>query len=316
MNYIFRTQVDVSPHKLQYGVGTKLFSIGSCFADSVVSRLRERQVEVYSNPYGVVYNPDSISKQIMRVVGAEEIKDGEIVNIKSSYSSFMAHGSINAPSEKLLKEKLRAIAAESYEKLISANIVLITYGTSWVYEHVERGIIVANCHKVDGRMFNRRVLTLEELRRSIQQTILSIRKVNSGATVIFTVLPIRHMSDGVHGNQYSKSLLHVALEEEIVQNEGNVSYFPSYEIVLDDLRDYRFYSSDMLHPSEVAVDYVFLKFSEVYFTEEMRRYMQDGEKLSKILNHRPMGGEEAEVEHKRLVDDRLGEFRKRWGDLC
>lgn len=309
----FRTLVDVPVNNWQMSVGDSVFSMGSCFSDEISSRLEQRQIECCSNPYGVVYNPMSLERQIERITGMTmDYPSVEIVQRDGVYHSLMAHSVLSGASKEELEDNLRHWTGKAHEKLKSAKMVVLTLGTAWVYKYMR--FVVANCHKLPASEFDRVLMTVSEVSLSVRNTIRMIRQVNEDIQVVLTISPIRHLKDTAHGNAISKSTLVLGVEDAIKRMSDNrVSYFPSYEIVLDELRDYRFYASDMVHPSELAVDYVFDKFVDAYFTDRLRQYAKEGKSLWQLMNHRPMGLQVEKDKHYQLVAEKRDEFNKKWG---
>ncbi|MDO4462102.1 MAG: GSCFA domain-containing protein [Bacteroidia bacterium] len=309
----FRTTVDVPASNWQMTVGDTVFSMGSCFSDEISSRLEQRQVECCTNPYGVVYNPMSLERQVERIVGrVMDYPSVEIVERDGMCHSLMAHSVMSGATKGEVEDNLRHWTAKAYDKMKSAKIVVLTFGTAWVYKYMR--FVVANCHKMPSSEFDRVLMNTSEVSLSVRNTIRMIRQVNEEALIVLTVSPIRHLKDTAHGNAISKSTLLLGVEDAIKRTSDNkVGYFPSYEIILDDLRDYRFYAADMVHPSDVAVDYVFDKFMDTYFTDRLKQYAKEGKSLWQLMNHRPMGTEIEKEKHYQLVQNKREEYNKRWG---
>lgn len=313
----FRTIVDVGMSADKMKVGDKVFTMGSCFSDEITGRLTRKQIECNSNPYGVVYNPLSIERQVERIVyKAMEYPDVEVVVRDGAYNSLMAHSRLGASSKEQLTENLRAATAKAHEDMKSAKMIVLTLGTAWVYKYMR--FVVANCHKLPAADFDRVMMAVNEVSLSLRNAIRMIRQLNDEAIVVLTVSPIRHLKDTAHGNAISKSTLLLGVEDAIMRAaDSKVVYFPSYEIVLDDLRDYRFYAQDMVHPSELAVDYVFEKFMDVYFDDKLKEYAKEGEALSKLMAHKPMGQESDVEKHIQTINEKLGLFNDKWGSrIC
>lgn len=309
----FRTIVEVGHSADKLKVGDKVFTMGSCFSDEITDRLMRKKIECNSNPYGVVYNPMSIERQVERIVyKAMDYPDVEVVVRDGAYHSLMAHSKLGADSKEQLTENLRAATAKAHEDMKLAKMIVLTLGTAWVYKYMR--FVVANCHKLPASDFDRVMMAVNEVSLSLRNAIRMIRQLNDEAIVVLTVSPIRHLKDTAHGNAISKSTLLLGVEDAIMRAaDPKVVYFPSYEIILDDLRDYRFYAEDMVHPSEVAVDYVFEKFMDVYFDDKLKEYAKEGESLSKLMAHRPMGHESDIEKHMQTINEKLGLFNEKWG---
>lgn len=192
-------------------------------------------------------------------------------------------------NKELFLEELNQILKSTTQQLIDSSHIIITYGTSWVYRNTEKDSIVANCHKVPQKQFTKELLSIDTIEKSIQNTIDLIEKINPNCTVIFTISPVRHLKDGFVENQRSKSHLITAIHN-IIKTEHcklNTEYFPSYEIMMDELRDYRFYAEDMLHPNQVAIDYIWERFAATTITEATHETMESVATIQKSLQHRP-----------------------------
>ncbi len=279
----FRTIVRVATSQIKIEPDDKIMFIGSCFSDEIFRRFKGLLFDAISNPFGTVYNPQSLNDQILRIIADERFSANEAVYNGEKYHSLYAHSALSGESIEELEENINVAVEKSRNFLQEAKFLIITFGTAFTYKYVETGKVVANCHKIDGRKFERQMLTVEEIVGVWRETINKIKCFNDKINIIFTVSPIRHLSDTAHGNQLSKATLLLAINEVI--NDCDVEYFPSYELLLDDLRDYRFYAKDMTHPSEVAVDYVFEQFSESYFSEKTKHYVENISKLVKSNAH-------------------------------
>lgn len=275
------TKVDIPQSGIKIDYQTKLAFFGSCFADNISLRFAERKFHVLANPLGVIYNPLSIENQIGKIAG--EMRDENC--LAESWSLWDAQGSFS-------EEALGKVVAKTLDFLKTADVVFITLGTAFVYFLKETGKAVCNCHKQPAELFERRLISVDEAAEALKNTLVALRKINDKLRIVFTVSPLRHLNDGAHGNNLSKSTLHLAVEkvlQESVQNglrENFVSYFPSYEIVMDELRDYRFYAEDMTHLTKVAEDYIFERMLDTYCDETTIANTKLVEKYMKTVNHR------------------------------
>jgi hypothetical protein len=211
------------------------------------------------------------------------------------WSSFSHSGLYSGATQAECLEKINHSTAEASAFLKETHYLLITLGTAWVFEEVQSGSVVANCHKLPAVNFNRRRLSVEEIVEAFAELLLTLKGRNQQLEVIFTVSPIRHWKDGAHENNVSKAVLHLAIEQ-LREVLPFVHYFPAYEIQMDELRDYRFYASDMLHPSPTAIDYIWQRFSETYFDKDTLLLKKELEQLRADLNHRPLHPESAEYQ--------------------
>lgn len=266
---------------------SRIAMFGSCFSDNMASRLSNDLFNVVSNPLGTLYNPASIAEVMERICSGIPLGASDVIFHDGLYHSYLCHTSLSAVnSEKMLGNANEAIA-QSRRFLENTDFLFLTFGSAWVYELKTTGKIVANCHRQPSSLFTRRLLTVNEAASRIMETIQSFRRVSTArdSQVILTVSPIRHMADGAHGNQISKSTLLLAIEQ-VLDECKSASYFPSYEIILDDLRDYRFYAPDMSHPSDVASDYIYERFAECFFTDETLKLARECRRISARLSHR------------------------------
>ncbi|MCC8115460.1 MAG: GSCFA domain-containing protein [Bacteroidales bacterium] len=285
----FRTPISIEPAPFQISHSDRLVMLGSCFTDNVGSMLERDGFDVIHNPMGPLYNPASIAKAVKRALCnprysmADLIKDvaggWHCLDFASRFS--------DADADRLI-ERLNADIGALADNLRNATVAVITLGTSWVYLRDKE--VVGNCHKFPASFFTRRMLSLEETRTHLQMILYSLMPVVKH--VIFTVSPIRHLADGFHANQLSKSNLMIALRDLKVAASATTDYsfvyFPAYEIMMDDLRDYRFYAPDMTHPSEVAVQYIYEKFQETFFSPATKSEATLRRKAYLRSQHRPI----------------------------
>ena len=338
----FFTKVDIPATGTNIDYTSRLVFFGSCFADNISAQFASRKFKVLANPFGTVYNPLSIAKQIKAIadvkvfgeddvfqdmrsgIGAASSAKGECA---ATWFSWDAHGSLSGKTQDECIAKLNAATLEAREFLQKADVVFITLGTAFVYflksirENREKssetahGQVVSNCHRQDPRLFERRMISVDEAAAAIQEIVQGLCKIkndrilrsaqddaraeNRGLHIVFTVSPLRHMSDGAHGNNLSKATLQLAIDKAVheiaspsARNDVRInpapiiSYFPSYEIVMDELRDYRFYNDDMIHLSKTAEEYIFERMAEAYCDEKTRNDIKQVEKFLKSANHR------------------------------
>lgn len=246
-------------------------------------------MRVVKNPFGALYNPASIRRAVGILVDDAEIAADELFEATGVWNSFNFHSSYSrATCDETLVVMNESIHSAS-EHLRKCEVLFITLGTSFVYRLKEKGgMVVSNCHKLPADRFVRSLMSVDEVAGGLKETVKLLRGVNPQLRVVFTVSPIRHISDGLSDNCLSKSILRVAVDRVIKSMPEACSYFPSYEIVVDDLRDYRFYAPDMTHPSEVAVDYIWDVLCETYFADADRRLIERCERMTRRLQHRPM----------------------------
>lgn len=260
---------------------------GSCFSENIGSKLMENKFSVAVNPFGVLYNPFSISNAINRLLDGQEFSDKDFICYNNSYHSFMHHGSFSNFTLEYALCKANKEFGLATTQLNAADFLLITFGTAYVFRWKETGEIVGNCHKIPAKQFARERLTVEEITLEWSNLIKRALASNIKLKILFTVSPIRHFKDGAHENQLSKSILHLSIDSLMQQFPSNAFYFPAYEIMMDQLRDYRFYTDDMLHPSQLAQGYIWKRFAEAYFSEETQSIITEWQRIQQSLAHRP-----------------------------
>ena len=285
----FFTRVDLPEPGFNIDYTRRIAFFGSCFADNIAAQFATRKFQVLSNPFGTVYNPLSIERQLLEIADGKVFGEEDVFqDARGPWHSWLAHSSLSAASREECIAKLNAAAGNAREFLKQADTVFITLGTAFVYSL--DGQVVANCHRQDPRLFERRMITVEEAAEAIRGIVGCLRKIaDKELHIVFTVSPLRHMGDGAHGNNLSKATLLLAVEKAIagMQAPANpLEYFPSYEIVMDELRDYRFYESDMIHLSKTAEEYIFERMVETYCDMTTYGYIARVEKFMKEANHR------------------------------
>ncbi|MBQ5647700.1 MAG: GSCFA domain-containing protein [Alistipes sp.] len=277
----FRTEIEVAPFAEGLGHSAKIFALGSCFAENISERLRRAKFSVTTNPFGVLFNPLSIANAIERLNDTRAFAVCDIREGKEGFFSFDAHSSLDGKTHTEIFANLNQAVAQGSKALHDAEWVILTFGTAWVYER--EGRVVANCHKQPASEFERRRLTVAEI---VERYRPLFEGVLRDKRVVLTVSPVRHVGDGLQENSVSKATLRLAVEE-LVTNYENAHYFPSYEILIDDLRDYRYYADDLAHPSKMAVDYVWERFCEGMLTDKTRMLLPRIEQIVAATEHRP-----------------------------
>jgi hypothetical protein len=296
------TKVAIPVSETKIGYNDKILLLGSCFADNIGERFGEHYFQTTINPFGTLYNPASIFTSLSPV----DTQERPVVLHNGLWHSMMHHGSFSHPDKNELLRRCEESWVVMRNALQEASTIIVTFGTSWVYER--EGMVVANCHKLPAKEFVRRRLTVDD----VVQTWQTLIEQMPDKHWIFTVSPIRHIKDGLHENQISKAILLQAVDC-LVSNNKAVSYFPSYEIMLDELRDYRFYADDMLHPSSLAVDYIWQRFVDTYMTIDTQNEMRILHQLWRDRHHRFLypGTEEA-IAFKERTEKRLESFKKQY----
>ena len=283
----FRTEFHPKPSSFQIGFGNQLLTVGSCFSENIGQRLQQNKFGVLANPFGTIYNPVSIFK----LLDVNAPDTSKFVEVGGQWYHLDFHSQFTGRDQKTLETVLELKLKEVSEYLTQVQTVFITLGTAYVYEWLESGEVVANCHKIPQKQFRKRMLSIEEMKESFEKLKMNLTKVKPGLQFVFTVSPVRHIKDGIAENQLSKSLLRTLCHE--LSQHNQVSYFPAYEIMMDDLRDYRFYKSDMIHPSEMAEDYIWNKFQITYMSDQTRKVLNEWGKIQAALSHRSFNPESA-----------------------
>lgn len=277
----FRTIFEPYPASIKLSHQSKIYLSGSCFAENIGKKIKELKFPVIINPFGISYNPISIHQSIC-LNSASEVESSENEGIHFSYD---LHSELNSNSEKNFRINVQQAIEDQSNFLKTESTIILSYGTAWVYEEKATGKIVNNCHKQPSNLFTKRLLSVAEIVNSWELAKKHLEENYPNKNYIFTISPVRHLKDGFRENQLSKSTLHLAVEE-ICKNERNCHYFPAYELLQDDLRDYRFYKEDLLHPNETAVHYIWDNFSETYFSKGTQLINQQIEKFNTSLQHR------------------------------
>ncbi|MBL0735352.1 GSCFA domain-containing protein [Flavobacterium sp. GN10] len=289
----FRTQIPISKSNNSINYDSKILSIGSCFAENMAEKFDYFKFQNETNPFGIIFNPISIEKLFSRISKQELFEEKDVFFHNERWHSYEVHSDLSNFDRQELLESLNKAITETHKQIKEATHIIITFGTSWIYRNLEKDQIVANCHKVPQKQFSKELLSAEAIQKSIQNTIEAIQVLNSNINFIFTISPVRHIKDGFVENQLSKSHLFTALHQVLKTEHSklNTAYFPSYEIMMDELRDYRFYNEDMLHPNQIAIDYIWKLFSENYVSEESAPMMKEIDEIQKSLRHRSFNPE-------------------------
>lgn len=284
---IFRTELQPSPPPFRLSLRQPLLSVGSCFADVIGERLRTAKFPVLVNPFGTIFHPLPAAR-LLSLALEEEMPGAEsYLCFQEHWLNYLLHSSINAPSQDALQQKLAQSLQEVRSKLIEAQALMLTMGTSFVYELLDPVLTVANCHKQPQKLFNKRLVPAEEMLQTLRSLWHQLKALNPNLKLILTVSPVRHLKDTLELNSLSKALLRLVCHQLSEAHPQDIYYFPSYELLMDDLRDYRFYGPDLLHPSPVAEQYVWEKFSATLLDEEAGNFLKEWIPLQQALTHRP-----------------------------
>jgi hypothetical protein len=295
MSLITEIQIPESVSKMDYS--KNIMFIGSCFSENIGQKMIDMKYNVDMNPFGILYNPQSIANSLRFLLDQQPFTEYDLFQDQGLWNSFYHHSRFSDVDKISALNKMNLRLVESYEFLKKADFLVITFGTAWAYELVSTGQIVSNCHKVPASQFNRVKLTRHEISVAYRHLLDELWLLNPNLKVILTISPIRHWKDGAVQNQVSKSTLIMAVDH--LRNDypnHSLSYFPSYEIMMDELRDYRFYAEDMVHLSQVAIDYIFEKFSNHLISKDSINVSKKVLKIRKSMLHRPVNTESDEYE--------------------
>ncbi|WP_181305912.1 GSCFA domain-containing protein [Rufibacter sp. XAAS-G3-1] len=282
----FRTELNVPTAPSRFSRTKGIFTIGSCFAEVMGRKLQEVKANTLVNPFGTIFNPLSIHKLLRAALTQDESKlEAGLVEQNGIWYHYDFHSSFSHSQPEALLQMLRAQIQEAHTFLKQAQVVMLTWGTAYIYERQDTGGLVANCHKVPQKQFTKRLLTLAQITHDTQQTLKLLQTHCPSLQVLLTVSPVRHLKDTLPLNSVSKSLLRVAAHLAMEQHP-RITYFPAYELLLDDLRDYRFYAADLLHPSEMAENYIWEKFVQAYADQAFTNFIGRWAEVQRELAHK------------------------------
>jgi len=284
---LLQTQIPIQRQKQNLiDYNSKILLLGSCFSENIGNKLSYYKFQTSQNPYGILFHPKAIEKLVDNVIQQKEYTEDDIFFHNERWHCFDTHSNLSATTKQELIDNLNQNTASTFEVLQKASHVIITLGTAWIYKHINSGNTVANCHKIPQKEFSKEILSIDEIQNSLQNICSLISSLNPNATLIFTVSPVRHIKDGFIENQRSKAHLISAIHQ-LKEENNSIKYFPSYEIMMDELRDYRFYKEDMIHPNQTAIHYIWEKFTNTWFSKHTIDTMQKVEEIQKGLAHKP-----------------------------
>ena len=294
-----QTQIPIEKqNRNQIDYDSKVLLLGSCFSENIGNKLNYFKFQTLQNPFGILFHPLAIENLITKSINEEVYTDASVFENNNLWQSFEAHSELSSTQKETVIDNLNTAVTETNQFLKEASHIIITLGTAWVYRHIASDAIVANCHKVPQKKFLKELLSVEEITESLNAIITLVKDVNPKANIIFTVSPVRHLKDGFVENTQSKSHLICGIHQ-VVDKRNQTFYFPSYELMMDELRDYRFYKADMIHPNEVAIDYIWEKFTETWLKEAAFATMKQVDTIQKGLQHKPF--QEASEEHQQFL---------------
>ncbi len=280
----FRTEITSPKYPFQIDYQTKIFGLGSCFVDHMKNKFDYYQFQTQINPFGVIFNPVSIKNILQRIVNQQFFTPDDLFLHNNIWKSFDLHSVFNCDSAPKLLDDVNDKIIKAHQFLSQSNVLLITLGTAWVYRLKSTNEIVTNCHKVPQQKFTKELLSTTEIIDNLQDIISLAKTLSKDIKILFTVSPIRHLKDGFVENNVSKARLIDAIYQ--VVDQAKSFYFPSYEMLMDDLRDYRFYKEDMIHPNQMAVDYIWQKLQASLMHESTLQISKQVAKIRKSLQHK------------------------------
>jgi hypothetical protein len=294
---------------------SKVVLLGSCFSENIGDKLSYYKFQTKQNPFGILFHPKAIHNLIKKAIYQDVYTASDLTYNNERWHSFDAHSSMSAAEKSNVINTLNSALIETKIQLAQATHVIITLGTSWVYRHLETKAVVANCHKVSQKKFSKELLTIAEISQTLQEILKLLKKVNSEVIVLFTISPVRHLKDGFVENMRSKAHL-IAAMHQIIDLETKTSYFPAYEIIMDELRDYRFYNEDMMHPNKIAINYIWEKFVALWFCKTTESTMQEIASIQKGISHRPFDkNSEQHQKFLKNLDLKKKKIRKKYPNI-
>ncbi|MEP2935921.1 MAG: GSCFA domain-containing protein [Gilvibacter sp.] len=283
--------------------------MGSCFSEHIAAMFRKMCLPSHANPFGIVFHPLAIERLITFAVNQQEIGSEDIFENNGIWNSFLAHSKMYGDFPGEFSTTLNGAVRELHHNLVNARHLVITYGTAWVYRHIESDQIVANCHKLPNKRFLKELLSPDQVAQSLEASIALVKTINPEIIVITTVSPVRHIKDGLVENARSKAHLLAGIHDAIAPKD-NVHYFPAYEIMMDELRDYRFYKQDLIHPNEQAISFIWEKFKAVWFATETITTLNEVSQLKAAMAHKPIHPNSSNhKEFERQLAQKLAHFR-------
>ena len=281
----FRTEIQIARSQKLIDHYDAITTIGSCFSENFAEFLNKLRFSILDNPFGVLYNPVSIYNSLNLIITGKKFVQDDLIQHNDLWHSWYHHGSFSHPDHTQCLSQINSQIQKAKTFLKNCKYLIITYGTASVFEHIQSSLIVSNCHKIPSNQFKRFRLNILQIEKYIHDTIELVHEFNPSIQIIFSVSPIRHLKDGMIENQINKSSLILGLHN-IISNIESCSYFPAYEIMMDDLRDYRFYDQNLTHPNKMAIEYIWAKFSTAWFSESCHTIIRDIERLNQARSHK------------------------------
>ncbi len=299
-----KTKISLKPQQHnQIDYNSNILLLGSCFVENIGNKLNYFKFKNLQNPFGILFQPLAIESLITNAINEKKYTESDIFFHNEQWHCYEAHSVLSSSSKKDLLHNLNTQVLLTNQQINASTHIIITLGTAWVYRFIETDTVVANCHKVPQKKFLKELLSIDEITESLQALIALIKSVNKDVSILFTVSPVRHLKDGFIENTQSKAHLILAIHSVLssrAQSKG-LHYFPSYEIMMDELRDYRFYTEDMIHPNNVAVNYIWERFKEVWLARVAENTMEAVSTVQKGMQHKPFNPN-SEAHQKFLID--------------
>ena len=305
---MFRTEIILEPSPEKISLRHPILCIGSCFADVIGQRLNDNKFNALVNPFGTLYNPVSIFRLMHNSINNYLPPAASYLQRDDLYYNFQFHSDMVAASQEELESQISERMSITRTHLQHCRWLVITLGTAFYYERRDNGQIVANCHKMPSSYFGKGMLESQEIVTRFEQIFLALKAFNQDIRIVFTLSPVRHIRERLTSNSVSKAALRVAIDRITELHPEDVAYFPSYEIMMDDLRDYRFYKADMIHPNQVAQDYIWNKWVECYLDDQAVDFIVRWEKIRRALAHRPFNPKSSA--HQRFVKKTIDQLHQ------
>lgn len=291
----FRTTFAI-PQRPSFGYHDAIMLCGSCFVENIGEQLENHCFNTLINPSGILFNPVSLAYSFEDIINNRQYTQEDLIDYKGIYNSFRHHSCLSSPDATQTVRQINRATEEAHHFLKKATILIVTFGTSWAYKYRQTGDVVSSCHKIPQEHFTKEMLSTEDTVAVFSKTTQDILAFNPDIRIVLTVSPVRHIKDGMVENQHSKAVLLLAVKE-LCERHRQVEYFPAYELLMDDLRDYRFYADDMLHPSSAAIQYIWRRFCKTYFNASALEDLGKAEKLLAASLHRPFHAQSDEFLH-------------------
>lgn len=305
MNFFLPFQIQSFPFKISYG--DKILLIGSCFSEEIGNKMIDLKFDVLQNPNGILYDPQSISDAIFSYIQNKIYKEEDLLQLNNLWHSWIHHSVFSGVNKNEVLQKINVSQSCAHDFLEKAKFLIITLGTAFHYRLKNSNENVANCHKAPADFFIKKLLSIEEIKTALLNAITALEIFNPGLKIIFTVSPVKHVRDGIVENNHSKARL-IEVSHSVCEQKQNAFYFPSYELVTEVLRDYRFYKNDLVHPNETAINFVFEKFCDSLLDDSSKKIMKEIKNILSAINHKPFFKES--LEHQKFVAAQLKNINK------